>query len=150
MIPSKIIGRASGENWIGLIDATYGIILTLLVIELPVIILETISSGQGMRPPTRELLHAIAVMLVGYFSVFTILYDIWSYHKALLFDAIKLRMFALATGWLLFTASLAPPFYYLVNHYSTAIILHETSDGINEKKYLIVARLAVFAILAIL
>ena len=42
MIPAKIIGKTTGENWIGLIDATYSIILTLLVIELPAIILESI------------------------------------------------------------------------------------------------------------
>jgi len=42
MIPGRIIGQSSGENWIGLIDGTYAIILTLLVIELPVIILDLI------------------------------------------------------------------------------------------------------------
>ena len=40
MIPGRIIGRSSGENWTGLIDGTYAIILTLLVIELPLIVIE--------------------------------------------------------------------------------------------------------------
>jgi uncharacterized membrane protein len=146
MIPSKIIGKTSGENWIGLIDATYAIILTLLVIELPTIILDSIKEVSQETHSAPTLAATIGVMVVGYFAIFTIIYDVWSYHKALLADAIKLRLFALSTGWLLFTSSLIPPFYYLVNHYAADLLLHPEGS----RKYLIYSRTCVFALILII
>jgi len=146
MIPSKIIGKTSGENWIGLIDATYAIILTLLVIELPAIILESIRVVTKEAHSAITLAATIGVMIIGYFAIFTVIYDVWSYHKALLADAIKLRLFALSTGWLLFTSSLIPPFYYLVNHYAADLLLHPEGS----RKYLIYSRTCVFALILIL
>jgi uncharacterized membrane protein len=146
MIPSKIIGKTSGENWIGLIDATYAIILTLLVIELPTIILESIREVTLETHSAITLATTIGVMVIGYFAIFTIIYDVWSYHKALLADAIKLRLFALSTGWLLFTSSLIPPFYYLVNHYAADLLLNPEGS----RKYLIYSRTCVFALILII
>jgi len=146
MIPSKIIGKTSGENWIGLIDATYAIILTLLVIELPAIILESIKEVTVEAHSALTLAATIGVMVIGYFAIFTVIYDVWSYHKALLADAIKLRLFALSTGWLLFTSSLIPPFYYLVNHYAADLLLHPEGS----RKYLIYSRTCVFVLILIL
>ena len=146
MIPSKIIGKTSGENWIGLIDATYAIILTLLVIELPTIILDSIKEVSQETHSALTLAATIGVMVIGYFAIFTVIYDVWSYHKALLADAIKLRLFALSTGWLLFTSSLIPPFYYLVNHYAADLLLHPEGS----RKYLIYSRTCVFVLILIL
>lgn len=146
MIPSKIIGKTSGENWIGLIDGTYAIILTLLVIELPTIILDSIKEVSQETHSALTLAATIGVMVIGYFAIFTVIYDVWSYHKALLADAIKLRLFALSTGWLLFTSSLIPPFYYLVNHYAADLLLHPEGS----RKYLIYSRTCVFVLILIL
>jgi uncharacterized membrane protein len=146
MIPSRIIGKTSGENWIGLIDATYAIILTLLVIELPKVILESIHEhGHRVHSPF-SLAVTIGVLIVGYFAIFTVIYDIWSYHKVLLSNAIKLRVFAITTGWLLFTSSLIPPFYYLVNHYTAELLLNPGGS----RHYLIYARTCVFALILII
>ncbi len=150
MIPSRIVGKARGENWIGLIDATYAIVLTLLVIELPIIILDNLSAGETHHYPPGDLANAIAVIIIGYFAIFTIIYDVWAYHKALLADALKLRMFAITTGWLLFVSSLVSPFYYLVNHYAVELILHIGEDISRERKYLAVARFTVFVLISIL
>jgi hypothetical protein len=68
---------------------------------------------------------ASGVTVIGYFAVFTVVYDMWSYHKTLLFDARRLRVFALFTGWIIFIASLIPPSYYLVNHFGLEVILNE-------------------------
>jgi uncharacterized membrane protein len=146
MIPSRIIGKTTGDNWIGLIDGTYAIILTLLVIELPAIILESIKEVTTRVHSVAALSYLIGVLIVGYFAVFTIVYDIWSYHKALLFDAVKLRLFALSTGWLLFVSSLIPPFYYLVNHYAADAILHADAS----KEYLIYSRTFLFFLVLVL
>ena len=145
MIPSRIIGKSSGENWIGLIDATYGIILTLLVIELPSIILEAIEKNKSHTHSPIVLAFATGIVIIGYFAIFTVIYDIWSYHKTLLFDARKLRLFALATGWILFLSSLIPPFYYLVNHFGLEQVL-ESGD---HKILLLSARTCVFILVGL-
>jgi uncharacterized membrane protein len=146
MIPSKIIGKTSGENWVGIIDATYGIILTLLVIELPAIILESIEKSKSHGNSPTTLIAATGVLLIGYFAIFTIIYDIWSYHKTLLFDAKRLRIFALSTGWILFLSSLVPPFYYLVNHF----LIDEVLQADSHRVLLIYSRICVFALVAII
>lgn len=148
MIPSKIIGRTSGENWAGLVDATYGIILTLLVIELPAIMLKVMHKEMGHPHSVAASAVAIAtgVCVIGYFAVFTIIYDIWSYHKALLVDARRLRAFALFTGWIVFISSLAPPFYYLVNHFA----LEEVMDGGRHITLLAFSRICLFTFIAII
>ena len=146
MIPSKIVGRTSGENWIGLIDATYAIILTLLVIEQPVIILELMHKSMDRAHSSAAVAIATGVCIIGYFSVFTIIYDIWSYHKTLLFDAKGLRVFAISTCWILFISSLAPPFYYLVNHFALEEVLNESRHTI----LLTYSRICLYTFIAII
>lgn len=143
MIPSKILGKVAGANWNGLADGTYGFILTLLLIELPAIVLQLLNEKErfvGMQVVAWSPL----VVIISYFSVFTIVHDIWSYHKALLLETIKLRLFAIATGWLLFTASLIPPFYFLVNRYGVKEILESTSA---RSDYLTYFRFIVFCLI---
>ena len=149
LIPSKIVGKTNGENWIGLIDGFYSIVLTLLVIELPVIILEMIEKIMLVGNFQKELWESIitlTVLLLGYFAIFTIIYDIWSYHKTLLFGAKRLRVFAITTGFILFLSSLAPPFYYLVNHYA----LEEVLGEFDHHPSMILASTAVFVIIGII
>jgi uncharacterized membrane protein len=149
VIPSKIVGKTNGENWIGLIDGFYSIVLTLLVIELPVIILKMIEKIILVGNSQKELWESIitlGVLLLGYFAVFVIMYDIWSYHKTLLFDAKRLRVFAITTGFILFLSSLTPPFYYLVNHYA----LEEVLGEFKHHPSLILATIAVLGIISII
>ena len=117
------IWEASEEYWIGIIDATYGIIQTLLVIELPIVILKTI---ENQKPQSQLIIGMeIGVTIIGYFAIFTIIYDIWLHHKVLLYDINKNRVFILLTGWILFASSLVPPIYYLVNHYDLEALMGE-------------------------
>jgi len=150
MIPARIVGHSTGESWIGLIDATYAIILTLLVIELPVIILDTIKECQEHSHSLSELSTGVLSLLLGYFAVFTILYDIWSYHKTLLRDAIQLRLFAISTSLLMFLASLVPPFYYLVNHFSVKLLLHFANHPALAEQGLLTSRTFVYILIALL
>jgi uncharacterized membrane protein len=149
MIPARIVGHSTGENWIGLIDATYAIILTLLVIELPVFILEIVKTLHE-HSHLSELGIGIGSILLGYFAIFTIVYDIWSYHKTLLRDAIQLRLFAISSGWLMFIASLVPPFYYLVNHFSVKLLLHYADHPTLAEEGLIRSRTGVYILIALL
>lgn len=150
MIPARIVGHSTGENWIGLIDATYAIILTLLVIELPAIILEIIKECYEHSHSFSDLALGLASLLLGYFAVFTIVYDIWSYHKTLLKDAIQIRLFAISTGLLMFIASLVPPFYYLVNHFSVKLLLHYAAHPTLAEDGFVRSRTAVYILIALL
>lgn len=149
MIPSKIVGKTNGENWIGLVDGFYSIVLTLLVIELPIVILESVEKIMRIGNWQKELFEltiTLGVLLVGYYAIFTIIYDIWSYHKTLLFGAKRLRVFAITTGLILFLSSLAPPFYYLENHYALEEVIGEFADH----PFLIIARIVVFVFIGII
>jgi hypothetical protein len=97
-----------------------------------------------------ELAIGVGALLLGCFAVFTILYDICSYHKTLLRDAIQLRLFAISSSWLMFIASLVPPFYYLVNHFSIKLLLHYSSYPILADRGLTAARTFVYILIALL
>lgn len=149
MIPSKIIGKTSGENWVGLIDGFYSIVLTLLVIELPIIILDRVEKIWEIGNLQKEiwaLTMTLGVLILGYFAIFAIIYDIWSYHKTLLLDAKRLRLFAITTSCILFLSSLVPPFYYLINHFALEEVLGEFAHH----RGLTLARIGVFGIIGIM
>ncbi len=152
MIPSKIIGRPTGENWVGLIDGFYSIVLTLLVIELPSVILETVDKIKHndnnvlILNIQTDVWIALGVVILGYFTIFTIIYDIWSYHKTLLIDAKKLRVFAITTCFILFISSLMPPSYYLVHHFT----LKEVIGAFGHDPAQTSARIGVFGIITII
>lgn len=107
------------EAWPPLIDGTYAIILTLLVIELPVLILDLLRDYNHDEMGVWSLLGSIVRMLFGYLGVFLVVYDIWSKKRKLLdvlASAGKVSKFESAMLLLsLFMASLLPPFYYVLN-----------------------------------
>ena len=75
---SKIIGSKSGEHWIGLLDGTYAIIITLLVLELPALIIELISLiEEGIS--TAVVTSAVARHILGYLFSTILIYDLWSF-----------------------------------------------------------------------
>ena len=75
---SKIIGSKTGEPWIGLLDGTYAIILTLLVIELPALIIELINLiEEGIS--TAVVTSAVARHILGYLFSTILIYDLWSF-----------------------------------------------------------------------
>jgi len=107
------------EAWPPLIDGTYAIILTLLVIELPILILDLLRDYNHEEMGVWILLGSIFRLLFGYLGVFLVVYDIWSKKRKLL-DVLastgKLSKFESAMLLLsLFMASLLPPFYYVLN-----------------------------------
>jgi uncharacterized membrane protein len=115
MIPSKILGKASGESWVGLVDGIYAVVLTLLLLEFPATIKDLIDSNlstDSSMDPTVE----VGISLISYLSVFLIVFDIWASHKTLLVDVKSAKLFAKSTGLLLFLVSLVPPMYYIVEH----------------------------------
>ena len=63
--------------------------MTLLAIELLTIIQESIKEVTLETHSAITLASMIGIFIIGYFAILTVIYDAWSYHKALLADAIK-------------------------------------------------------------
>ena len=63
--------------------------MTLLAIELLTIIQESIKEVTLETHSAITLASMIDIFIIGYFAIFTVIYNVWSYHKALLADAIK-------------------------------------------------------------
>jgi len=115
MLPRALIGDIKPENWLGLIDAIYAIILTLLLIELPSQILEIIKEYQHHPNHHWVLLNSFALSFFGYLAVFLIIYDIWAHHRVLVAQA-ALNRINLSLGILmLFLSSLLPPVYHVIS-----------------------------------
>ena len=55
MLPRRFIGDIKPENWLGFIDAIYAIILTLLLIELPTLLLDLIKEFE-QHPNFRSIM----------------------------------------------------------------------------------------------
>ena len=69
---------SNGEQLIGLIDGVAAIVLTLLVIEMPIII-QAVEHGGGIS----QIYLSIGMDVTGYFLISLIVYDIWSIQKSL-------------------------------------------------------------------
>ena len=69
---------SNGESLLGLIDGAQAIVLTLLVIEMPVLIIEIIEHAKSVETAYT----GIGIDIVGYFLSAIVIYDIWSIQKA--------------------------------------------------------------------
>lgn len=104
---------SNGDQLIGLIDGVAAIVLTLLVIEMPVIIIQALESAES----TRQIYLSIAMNAIGYFLVSLIVYDIWSIQKSLSQSArssASQNLTCISTLWL---STLIPPMLYVAEHF---------------------------------
>lgn len=115
MLPRALVGEIKPENWFGLIDAIYAIILTLLLLELPGFLLDTLKEAELRSVDHSILLHSLLYSFFGYLSIFVIVYDIWAHHRVLLAYSSSSR-FNLGVGtFMLFLTSLLPPALTLIS-----------------------------------
>ena len=136
---TRIFGASStGAPWKGIAEATFAIIFTLLVIELPIMIIEILDKGSS-HASYPELLMSIGILVLGYFFIYAILYDVWAFHKGLLERGGGKKTSEIITLFFIWMASLVPPAFYLLGHYSQKIILHE----ITGKKELLLTNIEV-------
>ena len=124
MLPSRLIRKIKPESWGGILDGTYAIILTLLTIELPVQILSILDRlVDSSKDPALQAVLGVKVdiwfsffnLMVGYFAVFVIIYDIWSSHRVIIGVDGRLHLRAILTSWTLFLGTLIPSLHYVVN-----------------------------------
>ena len=63
---------SNGEQLIGLIDGVAAIVLTLLVIEMPILIIQAVEHGRGIS----QIYLSIGLDVMGYFLISLVVYDI--------------------------------------------------------------------------
>jgi uncharacterized membrane protein len=128
MLPRGLIGDIKPENWHGIIDATYAIILTLLLIELPTQILDTIKEYE-LHPNLHSIiLNRLGYMFIGYLSLFIIVYDIWAHHRVIVSKATLNRVNLSLGIIILFFSSLLPPFFHVVSVLRRELLARENSS----------------------
>lgn len=104
---------SNGEQLIGLIDGVAAIVLTLLVIEMPIIIIQAIEHAGGIS----QIYLSIGMDVTGYFLISLIVYDIWSIQKSLFQSArssASQNLTCISTLWL---STLIPPILYVAEHF---------------------------------
>ena len=108
---------SNGESLLGLIDGAQAIVLTLLVIEMPVLIIEIIEYAGSIE----NLYFNLGMDVVGYFLSAVVIYDIWSIQKSLFQStrsSIGQNLACISTLWL---STLIPPLLYIAEHFSHSL-----------------------------
>ena len=104
---------SNGEQLIGLIDGVAAIVLTLLVIEMPILIIQAVEHAGGIS----QIYLSIGLDVMGYFLISLVVYDIWSIQKSLFQAArssISQNLACISTLWL---STLIPPMLYVAEHF---------------------------------
>jgi uncharacterized membrane protein len=136
---------SSGEGLIGLIDGAQAIVMTLLVIEMPILIIELVEHVKN----SEELFFNLTMDVFGYFLAALIIYDIWSIQKNL-FQSTKSsasqNLSCISSLWL---ATLIPPMLYIAEHFAQISmkdsVLHEVLNG---NEVLLFRTITIFIVLA--
>ena len=122
---------SNGESLLGLIDGAQAIVLTLLVIEMPVLIIEIIEHAKSVE----TAYSGIGIDIVGYFLSAIVIYDIWSIQKSLFQStrsSVSQNLACISTLWL---STLIPPLLYIAEHFSHSLsavniaVTGEVMDG---------------------
>ena len=122
---------SNGESLLGLIDGAQAIVLTLLVIEMPVLMIEIIEHAENVQ----SVYSSLSVDVVGYFLSAIVIYDIWSIQKSLFQStrsSIGQNLACVSTLWL---STLIPPLLYIAEHFSNSFsavniaVAGEVMDG---------------------
>jgi len=125
MLPRALIGDIKPENWLGLIDAIYAIILTLLLIDLPHSLLDLVNLNKNVPHLHFVFWQSVVLDILGYFAIFLIIYDVWSHHRVLLVHSLATR-FNFAFGvFLLFLSSLIPPLHSVLSRLKYQFLIGE-------------------------
>ena len=134
----------SGEGLIGLIDGAQAIVMTLLVIEMPILIIELVEDAKN----SQELFFNLTMDVFGYFLAALIIYDIWSIQKGL-FQATKSsasqNLSCISSLWL---ATLIPPMLYIAEHFAQ-ISMEDSlvNEILNGNEVLLFRTITIFIIL---
>jgi len=121
MLPHRHIGKPKSEQWLGLIDALYGIAMTLLALEIP----SSFEEFFKLFADKSNLAYLFKGLIsIGtYFLIFLVIYEVWCYHRCILVlnQGASSRRQNLITGLLLALICLVPAWTsFIVTHYTEA------------------------------
>jgi len=118
--------------WAPLIDGTYAIVLTLLVLELPSFAMMHIRAFNATTIGVNSLIVNMMRLVIGYFGVFLIIFDIWSKKRRLLTVSERHCQVSPFENWMfllsLFLATLLPPSMDLFWEVTQDYDLHKISN----------------------
>lgn len=138
--------ESNGEGLIGLIDGAQAIVMTLLVIEMPVLIIELVEHAKN----PEELFFNLTMDVLGYFLAALIVYDIWSIQKSLFQStrsSASQNLSCISTLWL---STLIPPMLYIAEHFAQSSIRDSlVHEALNGHEILIFRTITVFVVLVI-
>ena len=131
-LPKVIKEGMSGESYTGLIDGVQAIVLTLLVLEMPDLIIEAIERGTAHELRPYRVAFIVFQQLAGYLLIAISIYDIWSIHKSIVQNVKPSRLCSISTLAALRLSAKIPPTFYLLEHYaqtlSQNVVTGETHD----------------------
>ena len=84
MLPAFRIGDPKSEHWLGLIDGLYSIAMTLLAIEIPGLLGTLFHQYKEHHENLGILGIMLLYELIAYAATFLVLYEIWSFHRAVI------------------------------------------------------------------
>jgi uncharacterized membrane protein len=137
---------SSGEGLIGLIDGAQAIVMTLLVIEMPILIIELVEHVKN----SEELFFNLTMDIFGYFLAALIIYDIWSMQKSLFQSTRSSATQNLSCIFTLWLTTLIPPMLYIAEHFAQSStkdsLVHEIING---NEVLLFRTITIFVVLVI-
>ena len=127
---------SNGESLLGLIDGAQAIVLTLLVIEMPVLMIEIIEHAENVQ----SVYSSLSVDVVGYFLSAIVIYDIWSIQKSLFASTHSSGSQNLACISTLWLSTLIPPILFIAEHFAQTPLQESMAYGISNSHGVLVFR----------
>lgn len=130
---SKVIKEGmSGEAYAGLIDGVQAIVLTLLVLEMPDLIINIIEKASTHELRADRVAFIVIQQLAGYLLIAIVIYDIWSIHKSLVQNIRPSKLCSISTLGTLWLSTLIPPMFFLLEHFVQDLSLGELIGEIQD------------------
>lgn len=134
--------------WAPLIDGTYAIVLTLLVIELPSMAMELVREFNHDTIGLGPLITGMLRLIAGYLGVFLIIFDIWTKKRRMLSITEKYCDFSSSENLVmllsLFFATLLPPLVRLAWQVKQEYVFQQLTSRIKNIEMAEVTTLQVF------
>jgi len=84
MLPFRHVGGHNPGQWLGLIDAVYGISMTLMIFNLPKTLKEIAIQYTTHPEYFGNEAFVFTINIIDYIVIFLVLYEVWCFHKTIL------------------------------------------------------------------
>jgi uncharacterized membrane protein len=131
-LPLRFDHGIAAVEWPPLVDGTYAIVMTLMVIELPDVAINLLKDLNEDKASSVVIIAQLINLLLGYLTVFLVAYDVWVKKRRLLAAAKGVRLVSqtFVSVISLFLVTLLPPFYFIRNQlHQQESVLHDLIPG---------------------